>query len=216
MLQLPQEEMQISHEGEQPEAIVEWLQQEMGFRASPSSEAIRKICRGNMIPVWDFLLARVKSEQTVEKIRRNIHVHGSPIGKGLVGKEEAWKEEPQVKMERPNTGKSFRRRGEVKGKGRPATADSARLREGADRERERERTSDGEDSVEKSLLERGAAEREVERLRNLVQRLGKDLKSRMQDVSREECDRQRVLVDKSNVRYVLPCSQLTICHILAA
>ena len=209
--QLLQEEMQISHEGEQPEAIVEWLQQEMGFRASPSSEAIRKICRGNMIPVWDFLLARVKSEQTVEKIRRNIHVHGSPIGRGLVGKkEEAWKEEPEpVKNERPNTVKSFRRRGDVKGKGRPATADTARLREGAGRERERERTSDGEDSVEKALLERGAAEHEVERLRNLVERLAKDLKSRMQDVSREDCDRQRVLVDKSNVRYVLPCSQLT-------
>lgn len=30
-----------------------------------------------MIPVWSFLLKRVKSEKTVENIRRNILVHGA-------------------------------------------------------------------------------------------------------------------------------------------
>lgn len=77
----------------QPEAILEWLQKEMNYRplgpysssskasSAPTNDSIRKICRGNMIPLWNFLLQRVKSEKTVEKIRRNIQVHG---GGGLV------------------------------------------------------------------------------------------------------------------------------------
>ncbi|KAK9090817.1 hypothetical protein Sjap_023994 [Stephania japonica] len=85
----------------QPEAIQEWLQKEMGYRpqgsysssnkasasasaaaaaALPSVDSLRKICRGNMVPVWNFLLQRVKSEKTVENIRRNILVHGSSDG----------------------------------------------------------------------------------------------------------------------------------------
>lgn len=78
----------------QPEAILEWLQQEMGYRPHgryissnkplPSPEDLKKICRGNMLPVWNFLLQRVRSEKTVEKIKRNILVHGSPsIAVGL-------------------------------------------------------------------------------------------------------------------------------------
>ncbi|CAK9175796.1 unnamed protein product [Ilex paraguariensis] len=71
----------------QPEGILEWLQKEMDYRplgpyvssskaSMPSSDSIRRVCRGNMIPVWNFLLKRVKSEKTVEDIRRNILVHG--------------------------------------------------------------------------------------------------------------------------------------------
>ncbi|XP_031489847.1 AUGMIN subunit 5 [Nymphaea colorata] len=63
-----------------PEAILEWLQKEMGYRylaPLPSPENLQKICRGNMIPVWSFLLRRVKSEKTVRNIRRNILVHGN-------------------------------------------------------------------------------------------------------------------------------------------
>ncbi|KAL0642674.1 hypothetical protein Bca4012_040964 [Brassica carinata] len=63
-----------------PEAILEWLQKEMGYRSkshAPSVDSVRKICRGNMIPVWGFLINRVKSEKTVDSIRRNITVHGS-------------------------------------------------------------------------------------------------------------------------------------------
>ncbi|KAL9231271.1 hypothetical protein vseg_006518 [Gypsophila vaccaria] len=74
----------------QPDAILEWLQKEMGYRPGPTRpgagpaagvEAMRKVCRGNMIPVWSFLLQRVKSEKTVEKIRRNITVHGGGGGR---------------------------------------------------------------------------------------------------------------------------------------
>ncbi|KAK6128834.1 hypothetical protein DH2020_037470 [Rehmannia glutinosa] len=90
----------------QPEAILEWLQKEMGYRplgpyassakaAVPAAESLRKTCRGNMIPVWNFLLKRVKSDKTVENIRRNILVHGADdVDKGRrkgklgVGKEE--------------------------------------------------------------------------------------------------------------------------------
>ncbi|KAJ6371183.1 hypothetical protein OIU77_001647 [Salix suchowensis] len=88
----------------QPEGILEWLHKEMRYRPLgpqsaatsksqlPSIDAIRKICRGNMIPVWGFLIKRVKSEKTVENIRKNILVHGGGGGEsgGLVnvGKDE--------------------------------------------------------------------------------------------------------------------------------
>ncbi|KAG0454299.1 hypothetical protein HPP92_025603 [Vanilla planifolia] len=60
-----------------PEAIVDWLQNEMGYPGQlPSVDQIRKICRGNMVPVWSFLLQRVRSERTTATVRRNILVHG--------------------------------------------------------------------------------------------------------------------------------------------
>ncbi|KAM0012042.1 putative HAUS augmin-like complex subunit 5 [Helianthus debilis subsp. tardiflorus] len=72
----------------QPEAITDWLQKEMNYRplgphithsitSIPSPYSIRRVCRGNMIPIFEFLLTRVKSEKTVEDIRRNILVHGT-------------------------------------------------------------------------------------------------------------------------------------------
>ncbi|KAL5205975.1 hypothetical protein ABZP36_034184 [Zizania latifolia] len=63
--------------GVSPEAIIEWLQDEMGYpSAPPAPEQLRKICRGNMLPVWSFLLRRVRSERTVSTARKNILVHG--------------------------------------------------------------------------------------------------------------------------------------------
>lgn len=59
------------------EAILEWLQKEMAYPGPlPQPELIQKVCRGNMIPVWSFLLQRVRSERTVGTLRRNILVHG--------------------------------------------------------------------------------------------------------------------------------------------
>ncbi|XP_043813030.1 AUGMIN subunit 5 isoform X2 [Manihot esculenta] len=88
----------------QPEVILDWLQKEMGYRplgpytAStnksqlPSIDALRKICRGNMLPIWSFLTKRVKSEKTVENIRKNMVVHGGVAvetgGSVNLGKEE--------------------------------------------------------------------------------------------------------------------------------
>ncbi|KAF3332127.1 HAUS augmin-like complex subunit 5 [Carex littledalei] len=67
-----------------PEAIMEWLQREMGYPYPPPSlEQLRKICRGNMVPVWNFLLRRVRSEHTVSTARRNILVHGVEVDKSL-------------------------------------------------------------------------------------------------------------------------------------
>lgn len=187
------------------EAIIEWLQQEMGYRASPTPEALRRICRGNMMLVWKFLLDRVKSDQTVEKIRRNIHVHGSPaLGKrelkGEAGEDKEKEKEKEkelvesVKIERSNSGKSVRRRGDYKSRSRPGTGDRPKSRDGV------EKVVDSEDSIEKALRERDAAEHEVEKLRLSVQRMGKDLKSRMVDVSKEECERQRVSEERNTSR----------------
>jgi len=185
------------------EAIIEWLQQEMGYRASPSAEALRRICRGNMMLVWKFLLDRVKSDQTVEKIRRNIHVHGSPSRGGKrelredVGDEKEKEKEVEAgKSERSNVGKSVRRYN--KSRSRPVTGDRPKSREGV--EREREKVADSEDSIEKALRERDTAEQEVEKLRLSVQRMGKDLKSRMLDASKEEIERQRVSEERNNSR----------------
>ncbi|XP_021739387.1 AUGMIN subunit 5-like isoform X1 [Chenopodium quinoa] len=146
----------------QPEAILEWLQKEMGYRPAgpytgssragvgPSADAIRKVCRGNMIPVWSFLLQRVKSEKTAETIRRNIQVHGGDGG----------------------------------GKGKEV---------GKRREKERGRLE--------ALQERDAAEKEVERLRQILRRQRKELKAKMLEVSREEAERKRMLDDRGNIRH---------------
>ncbi|KAH7851024.1 hypothetical protein Vadar_006226 [Vaccinium darrowii] len=174
----------------QPEAILEWLQKEMGYRplgpytatkaAMPSVDSIRKVCRGNMIPVWTFLLKRVKSEKTVENIRRNIMVHG--------GEERGREAAGVVKLERG---------GEVaRGKGRRRERVGSE-REGLERERERE----GESSREVAVAERDAAEKEVERLRHVVRRQRKELKARMVEVAREEAERKRMLDERSNYRH---------------
>ncbi|CAA0823341.1 Unknown protein [Striga hermonthica] len=150
----------------QPEAILDWLQNEMGYRplgpyassakpVVPPAESLRKICRGNMIPVWNFLLKRVKSEKTVENIRRNILVHGADdVGKG--------------RREKLGVGKE-------------------------------EGSSGG--NREMALQERELAEKEVERLRQIVRRQRKELKARMIEVSREEAERKRMLDERSNYRH---------------
>ncbi|KAJ4833097.1 AUGMIN subunit 5 [Turnera subulata] len=167
----------------QPEAILQWLEKEMGYRPLgpgsitsksqlPSADAIRKVCRGNMIPIWNFLATRVKSEKTVENIRKNITVHGgggegSSVGAANFGKEE---------------GRSKGGRRKEKGFGVGEASSSGESREGAVRERE-------------------AAAKEVERLRNLVRRQRKDLKARMIEVSREEAERKRMLDERAKNRH---------------
>lgn len=169
----------------QAEAILEWLQKEMGYRPQgsylssnktmlPSIDSIRKICRGNMVPVWHFLLQRVKSEKTVEKIRRNILVHGSSEGstEGLKSGED------------------------VRSKGRKREKDKVNLRF------DRERSDGSSESREIALRERDLAEKEVERLRQVLQRQRKELRARMLEVSREEAERKRMIDERSNYRFV--------------
>ncbi|GJZ19285.1 augmin subunit 5-like protein [Tanacetum coccineum] len=144
----------------QPEAIITWLQTEMNYRpynktsSTPSHDSLRRICRGNMIPVLHFLLSRVKSEKTVSDIRRNILVHG-----GVAKSVENYK----GRRRRKNVGES------------------------EDREK-----------VEK---ERDVAQKEVEKLRRIVRRKRKELQGIMCEVSREECDRKRMLDQRSNSRH---------------
>lgn len=174
----------------QPEAILEWLQKEMGYRplgpysvtASgksqlPSIESLRKICRGNMIPIWNFLITRVKSEKTVENIRRNITVHGG---------------------------------GDIGGSGNNAAVAAAGKEEGGGRSRGGRRkekaggdSSSAAETREAALQERESAAKEVERLRNIVRRQRKDLKARMLEVSREEAERKRMLDERANYRFGL-------------
>lgn len=173
----------LSSSAPTPEAILEWLQKEMGYRQLgpyngsskshvPSIDAIRKICRGNMIPIWNFLINRVKSEKTVERIRRNITVHGGSSNASIGSSVNPGKEES-------------------KGKGR-----------------RKEKTVTGESSSyaedrEAALQERELAAKEVERLRNIVRRQRKDLKARMLEVSREEAERKRMLDERANYRFDL-------------
>lgn len=169
----------------QPEAILEWLQKEMGYRPQgpylssnkamlPSVDSLRKICRGNMVPVWNFLLQRVKSEKTVENIRRNILVHGSS--------------ESSSEPLRPNE--------DARTKGRRKEKEKVKL--GYERGVRSEGGSS--DSREIALRERELAEKEVESLRNVLQRQRKELRAKMLEVSREEAERKRMLDERSNYR----------------
>ncbi|KAF3444920.1 hypothetical protein FNV43_RR14613 [Rhamnella rubrinervis] len=169
----------LSSSAAQPEAILEWLQKEMGYRplgpysvASgkshlPSIDSLRKICRGNMIPIWNFLITRVKSEKTVENIRRNITVHGGGDvgGSGNAGKEES------------------------------------RVRGGRRKEKVGGDSSTAAETREAALQERELAAKEVERLRSILRRQRKDLKARMLEVSREEAERKRMLDERENYRH---------------
>ncbi|TYI74569.1 hypothetical protein E1A91_D07G209200v1 [Gossypium mustelinum] len=169
----------------QPEVILEWLQKEMGYRPLgpynsssnksnlPSIDSLRKICRGNMLPLWHFLLTRVKSEKTVQSIRKNITVHGG--GGNIENAGNLGKEEGRSKG-------GGRRKEKVGGGGGGEGSGTAEIREAAIRERE-------------------AAAKEVERLRNIVRRQRKDLKARMLEVSREEAERKRMLDEKANYRH---------------
>ncbi|KAI7749441.1 hypothetical protein M8C21_000261 [Ambrosia artemisiifolia] len=156
-----------------PDAILDWLQKEMGYRplgpyiastkaSMPSPDAIRRVCRGNMIPIWNFLIKRVKSEKTVEGIRRNIMVHG----------------------EKDNVGGEVGRR---VGRKREKAGSGSGLGDVGNRE--------------VALQEREVAEKEVERLRHMVRRKRKELKARMLEVSREEAERKRMMDERSNYRH---------------
>ncbi|KAF8389904.1 hypothetical protein HHK36_024422 [Tetracentron sinense] len=173
----------------QPEAILQWLQKEMEYRPQgpylssnkaflPSVDSLRKVCRGNMVPVWSFLLQRVKSEKTVEKIRRNILVHGTSDGFGMV---DSAKSSDALR---------------TKGKKKEKEKDRAQL--GFDRGSGSESSSEIRESA---LRERELAEKEVQRLRQIVRRQRKDLRARMLEVSREEAERKRMLDERSNYRH---------------
>ncbi|XP_022771843.1 AUGMIN subunit 5-like isoform X2 [Durio zibethinus] len=179
----------------QQEAILEWLQKEMGYRPLgpynsssksnlPSIDSLSKICRGNMLPIWHFLLTRVKSEKTVQNIRKNITVHGGTSTSGGGGEARGGNSESggnSGKEEGKSKG-GWRRKKKVVGEGGREGSGAAEIREAAIRERE-------------------AAAKEVERLRNIVRRQRKDLKARMLEISREEAERKRMLDERANCRH---------------
>jgi hypothetical protein len=197
-----------------------------------------------MIPVWKFLVERVKAEKTVEEIRRNIHVHGSSIisataaaNAGVAGvssrKEETQEDRPKS-QERPRTPKGERESSSREGTtthGPKTPGRERRVRDGkgrarmvppssremgtTDKDKEMERIlPEPEDSKEKILREREAAASEVARMRQTIDRLLKDIKSRMLDLSKEEAERQRVQDEKSNLRLVMQASATL--HLLEA
>ncbi|XP_028791173.1 AUGMIN subunit 5-like [Neltuma alba] len=152
----------------QPEAILEWLQMEMGYRPLPQYGASNLPWEHDS--GWNFLITRVKSEKTVENIRRNIAVHGDADHGGSVSSlVSAGKEEGRSK-------------GRKKEKILAESSSAAETREAA-------------------LQERDLAEKEVERLRNIVRRQRKDLRARMLEVSREEAERKRMLDERANYRH---------------
>nr|POF10651.1 augmin subunit 5 [Quercus suber] len=188
----------------QPEAILEWLQKEMNYRPLgpytgssnksqlPSIDSLRKICRGNMIPVWNFLLTRVKSEKTVENIRRNITVHGGGGGGESGGGGGGGGSSVNLGKEE----------GRSRGGGRrKEKAVAVAVEEGLG----------AAEAREAALQEREAAAKEVERLRNIVRRQRKDLRAKMLEVSREEAERKRMLDERTNYRFV--CSLFIKCVI---
>lgn len=162
--------MQSSLSRIQPEAIIDWFQNEMNYRPlapyivsnKPSPDSLGRVCRGNMIPVFSFLINRVKAEKTVSIIRRNIIVHGR-------------------REDNDNVSDGSRSKSDRKGRKRSVNVGD----------------NDNREMVEK---ERELAEKEVERLRRILRRQRKELKARMVEVSREEADRKRMLHERSNYR----------------
>ena len=178
-----------------------------------------------MIPVWKFLLERVKSEKTNEGIRRNFVIHGTTIAaaapipsseSSFEGKEsgiESSTKDQAAPKERPKTPKSDReglkREGTVvktparerRGKVRSLAKDVLPERELREAERALPSSEGPEGSREMAMRERDVAMGEVGRLRVTVERLVKEIKSRMVDVSKEESERQRVWDDRANSRY---------------
>lgn len=212
--------MQSNSSAPQAETILKWLQQEMGYQNAPSVDAIRKICRGNMIPVWSFLLERVKSEKTNEAIRRNFVIHGTSIPSASVtkperleGKDGSAESKRDAQKDRPKTPK-----GEREGSRRDGTPAKTPARERRGRaparslvkelpEKEKDvdkplQSEGAEDSREMAMRDRDVAMGEVGRLRATIERLVKDIKSRMMDVTKEEGERQRGLDDRSDSRSV--------------
>ncbi|CAM6086709.1 unnamed protein product [Calypogeia fissa] len=199
--------------------ILEWLEKEMGYRNPPSVDAIAKICRGNMLPIWKFLLERVKSEKTVEKMRRNLHVHGSdivvPSSLMLKEKEQRLKDTekslPNASEEDPTGGAGGKQLVE-KGRRRPPDGkvskvptggggSSARGGKGKEMKEKEELNDERGESRERALQERDAAEKEVATLRLALDRLTKEMKARMADIAKEEGERRRLLDEKSDSRY---------------
>eukprot|EP00897_Mesotaenium_endlicherianum_P010978 jgi/Mesen1/9909/ME000070S09193 len=63
-------------------AILTWLQEEMEYQPQhmlPPPEHLRAICRGNMVPVWQYLLKHVKSQKTVQHVRKNHMVYDEEL-----------------------------------------------------------------------------------------------------------------------------------------
>lgn len=119
----------------------------------------------------------MKSEKTVEKIRRNILVHGR-------------NDEAVAKVKEEGRGSSKGRR---RDKGGFDGGSSTRSGGGVGEELN--------ESREIAVRERDAAEKEVERLRHVLKRQRKELRARMLEVSREESERKRMLDERANYRH---------------
>ncbi|KAG0447166.1 hypothetical protein HPP92_028494 [Vanilla planifolia] len=134
---------------------------EMGYLVSflPLTRSTRS-AKGNMVPMWSFLLQRVRSKRTTATVRRNILVHG--VAAPTKGVKARWWEKEKGSLDFED-GSSL----EVK---------------------------------EVAMRERDLAEEEVVRLRNVVRRQRKELRSRMAEVEREESERKRMVDERANAR----------------
>ena len=173
-----------------------------------------------MIPVWSFLFERVKSAKTNEAIRRNFVIHGTSIPSASVPKRESLEVKDtatdckrDAPKDRPKTPKSER---ESSRKDGPSAKTSARERRGKvpirslakellEKEKEADRavqTEGAEDSREVAMRYRDVTMGEVSRLRLTIERLVKDIKSCIINITKEEGERQRDLDDRSDFRSV--------------
>ncbi|GAQ82334.1 hypothetical protein KFL_001080090 [Klebsormidium nitens] len=150
-----------------PESILEWVTGEMEYRPPDrtaddfplDADSFRKICRGNLAPVWKFLVERVRSEKTVRDIRRNLIVHGQGDRKG---RHEGW------------TGETL----DGQWTDKP-----------------------GETGREEALLQRATAQAEVARLQDQVADLERSLEQQMEDGAREELQRDRDAMERSDQEF---------------
>ncbi len=64
----------LTQPGKLAQLIEEWCKRELHLNEKelPQVFYIREVCRGNMIPIWKFLITYVHHQKTVEHVKKNL------------------------------------------------------------------------------------------------------------------------------------------------
>lgn len=62
----------LTQPGKLSQLIEEWSKRELHLTEIPQTFFIREVCRGNMIPIWKFLITYVHDPKTVDHVKKNL------------------------------------------------------------------------------------------------------------------------------------------------
>lgn len=52
--------------------IIQWLTNELQYKPTVSVNELKKLCRGNMIHIWNFLINHIRSEKFAKLVKQNL------------------------------------------------------------------------------------------------------------------------------------------------